>query len=280
MQNESPFNGFEELLQLPLEKKDPRSFEIIKNALHDEKHSPHDPFRFLIQYFTGKKFHEQEAIEHWRCMLRHKEYLEAKLDRPIGIYAALFDFFDSIGSSSRLSGSLHLISSHKESPQEPVTQYESITRICSPGNHVEIFKREVSRAKRYKHSLSAIMLEIDDFQQINQMVSHKSGEGILTVIVKIIKKTIRVVDILYQYSGQRFLIILPDTNKREAYELSERIRQNICERTKRIFGASGITATLSVGQTMNNSNSVEFIKHLEIILEQGKKQKCNMVYSF
>jgi diguanylate cyclase (GGDEF)-like protein len=123
------------------------------------------------------------------------------------------------------------------------------------------------------------MLDVDDFQRINQLLSNKSGEGILTIIVKIIKKTIRIVDFLHQYSGNRFLIILPNTNKREAYELAERIRQNICERTKRIFGASGVTATLSAGQTMSTSNSVEFMKHLEIILEEGKRRKCNMVYS-
>jgi diguanylate cyclase (GGDEF)-like protein len=123
------------------------------------------------------------------------------------------------------------------------------------------------------------MLEVDDFQKISQSSAFQPPEEILSLVVKIITKTIRIVDILYRYLDHRFLIILPNTNQREAAELAERIQQNIRERTKRIFGTAGISTTLSVGQTMCESHSVEFIKRLETVLEEGKKRKCNAVYS-
>jgi diguanylate cyclase (GGDEF)-like protein len=278
MKNEFTFDGFREFIQLPLEKEDPRSFHFIRNVLQEQKHPPHEPFRFLMQHFVDIKCREREALDHWRCMLRHKEDLESKLCRRIGINAALYDYFDTFERSAQSHGSFNFISSDRKTIPQTVTQDESITRICSPGNPLEFFKKEVFRAKRYKHSLSVIMLEVDDFPKINQTFSKVAGEGILTIIVNIIKTTIRIVDSLYNYADNRFVIILPNTNKREAIELSERIRQNICERTKRIMGTAGVTATLSVGQTMATSNSVEFLKHIEIILEEGKKQKCNMVY--
>jgi|WetSurMetagenome_2_1015567.scaffolds.fasta_scaffold39353_3 diguanylate cyclase (GGDEF)-like protein len=279
MHNEFSFDGFHELILAPLGNKDPRSFEIIQHALREEKHPSHDPFRFLIQFFINKKCKEREARDHWRLMIRHKENLEGKLGRRFGVHAALHDYFDCIDGSAQAPGSFHLIPSRRVALPEADSEPETIAQICSPGNHAEIFKKEVFRAKRYKHSLSAIMLDVDDFPKITQLCSDKSGEGILVIIVKIIKKTIRIVDILFQYSGHRFLIILPNTNKREAIELSERIRQNICERTKRVFGSAGVTATLSVGQTLGTSNAAEFARHLETMLDEGKKRKCNTVYS-
>ncbi len=279
MHNELSFDGFRELIQAPLEKKDPRSCELIYGIFREAKTIPHDPFRFLIQCLVGKKYKEREARDQWRRVIRHKEALEGKLGRRFGVNAAIHDYFDGIDSSPHSPGALHPVPADRTKSPETGEANETIAQICSPGNHAEIFKKEVFRAKRYKHSLSAVLLDVDDYSRINQLFSDKSGEGILLIIVKIIKKTIRIVDILFHYSDHRFLIILPNTNKREAIELSERIRQNICERTKRIFGSQGATATLSVGQTLSTSNSVEFTKHLECILDEGKKRKCNMVYS-
>jgi diguanylate cyclase (GGDEF)-like protein len=279
MQNEILNDGFRELIQTPLEKNDPRSFELIQNTLREGKHPPHDPFRFLIQHLTGKKFRERDARDHWRCMLRHKEDISARLGRRFGLQAALHDYFDTADAIAQMKGSMHLVPSSGSVLAQAVDQNEAIARICSPGNHAEFLKKEVFRAKRYKHSLSAIMLDVDEFPQNIRLYSDQSGDGILTIIVKIIKKTIRIVDILFHYSDHRFLIILPNTNTREAIELSERIRQNISERTKRIFGSAGATATLSVGQTTGATNSADFARHLEMVLDEGKKRKCNTVYS-
>jgi diguanylate cyclase (GGDEF)-like protein len=276
MQNEHILNGFHDLIQIPLEKKDPRSFETVQNALSSSKHAAPEPFRFLFQFFMGKKFkcREKESQDHWRRMIRHKEDLESQLGRRVGVHAAIVDYFDMVANDQRSASS-----SVATFVSDIASQEDHSARGSPTMNHLDMFKKEVFRAKRYKHSLSAIMLEIDDSGRIIQSVSNQPAEEVLSLIVKIITKTIRIVDILYRYLDYRFLIILPNTNKREATELAERIRQNIFERTKRIFGSCGITSTLSVGQTMCDSHSTEFIKHLETILEEGKKRKSNAVYS-
>jgi diguanylate cyclase (GGDEF)-like protein len=135
------------------------------------------------------------------------------------------------------------------------------------------------RAKRYKHALSSILLDVDEFHKVNQDFSYKVGDEILTIIVKIIKKTVRVVDIVTRSSGDRFLIILPNTNKREAAELADRLRVCVFERTKRLNGLpGGVTVTLSVGQSVKEDKSTEFMKSLECTLEEGKKKVKNSVY--
>jgi diguanylate cyclase (GGDEF)-like protein len=278
MESELPFEGFKELVQNPLEKSDPISYERIKRMFLDSTSAHTDPFGTLIQRLSTKVFWGREAKEHWRRVIGHKRDMETKLGRRVGAQVACIDYFDALGvpSDKRVAGATAIIAA---APGE-VNMEESVAKVFSPNYHLENLKNEIMRAKRYKHALSAIMLDMDDFNKINERFSFKTGDEILAIIVKIIQKTIRAVDILTRYSGDRFLIILPNTNKREALELAERLRVNISDRTKRIHGLdSGVTVTLSVGQTTAASSSMEFMKQLENILEEGKKKQRNKVYA-
>jgi diguanylate cyclase (GGDEF)-like protein len=276
VQGELPFEGFKRFVQDPLQINDPLSFERIKSILLNFRDAPQDPFRLLIEKLASKVFAGREAKEHWQRIIRHKQDMEAKLGRRVCISVAALDYFDVIGTPK----SSPLCSLNDVTPlSDGVNREDWINRIYAPGYHLEKLKEEMQRARRYKHALSMILLDVDGLGRINQEFSYKIGDEILTIIVKIIKKTVRAVDILTRYSGDRFLLILPDTNTREATELAERLRTIIHERTKRIKGlARGVTVTLSVGQSSRDDKSAEFMKHLELALEDGKKHSRNAVY--
>jgi diguanylate cyclase (GGDEF)-like protein len=277
-QPELPFEGFKQLVQEPLERDDPHSLEQIKTIFLDIPGVPADPFRILIQRLAGKIFQGREAKEHWQRILGHKEDMQAKLGRRVSINVTANDYFDAIGTPRAAQG-LTVSAGEFTPPSDGINRDAWINRIYAPGYDLEKLKEEMLRAKRYKHALSAILLDIDGFHKVNQSLSFKVGDEILTVIVKIIKKTVRAVDILTRYSGDRFLLILPNTNKREAAELAERLRQNIQERTKRIKALpSGVSVSLSVGQSSKEDKSPEFMKSLEYMLEEGKKKGRNAVY--
>ncbi|HUI93610.1 MAG TPA: GGDEF domain-containing protein [Chitinivibrionales bacterium] len=277
-QPELPFEGFRQLVQEPLENDDPRSFEQIKTVFLDIPGVPADPFRILIQKLTGKIFQGREAKEHWQRMLGHKQDMQAKLGRRVNINVAAVDYFDAIASPKTGTGPA-TTAEELASLSNGINREEWVNRIYAPGYDMEKLKEEMLRAKRYQHALSAILLDVDDFHKVNQDFSFKMGDEILTVIVKIIKKTVRAVDILTRSSGDRFLLILPNTNKREAAELAERLRQNIQDRTKRIKALpAGVSVSLSVGQSSKEDKSPEFMKSLEYRLEEGKKKGRNAVY--
>jgi diguanylate cyclase (GGDEF)-like protein len=204
--------------------------------------------------------------------------MQAKLGRRVGILVTALDYFDALGSA-KPSGASSAVLDRLSPLSNAINREEWINRIYAPGYHLEKLKEEMLRAKRYNHALSSILLDVDEFHKINQDFSFKVGDELLTVVVKIIKKVIRAVDIVSRYSGDRFLIILPNTNKREATELAERLRSSIFERTKRILAlAGGVTVTLSVGQSVKEDKSTEFMKSLENTLEEGKKKAKNSVY--
>jgi diguanylate cyclase (GGDEF)-like protein len=277
-QAELPFPGFRQYIQEPLEMNDPVSFERIKSIFIDVPGVPADPFRLLIQRLTGKTFRGREARDHWQRILGHKEDMQAKLGRRVGILVTAVDYFDAIGNPRSVQSQATVL--NELNPlTSAVNREEWINRAYAPGYHLEKLKEEMLRAKRYKHALSSILLDVDEFHKVNHDFSFKVGDELLTVIVKIIKKTIRVVDIVTRYSGDRFLIILPNTNKREAAELADRLRLSVFERTKRINGlTAGVTVTLSVGQSAKDEKSAEFMKSLENTLEEGKTNARNSVY--
>jgi diguanylate cyclase (GGDEF)-like protein len=273
---ELPFDGFKKFIQDPLESGDRNSFEYIKTFFLNKPTPIFDPFNLLIQKLTGKIYRGKEAKEHWIKILNHKQEMQAKLGRRVSITTAAIDYFDSIKPNQNITNDYYENVSF-ETPHEILNANEWINRVYSPNYHLEKLKEEIMRAKRYKHALSAIILDIDNFSHINEKYSFKTGDNILTLVVKIIKKTIRSVDIMARYSGDKFLIILPNTNKREALELAERLRININQRTAHLIN-NGITVTMAVSQASSNENSLEFLKSLSFILEEGKKKSRNSVH--
>jgi diguanylate cyclase (GGDEF)-like protein len=274
--SELPFSGFRELIEQPLIKKDMHSLNAIKRIFLDEPSTINNPFSTLIYKLTGKELTNCDAISNWKKIIDNKTWIEQRIGRVIGIQAAAVDYF------SQQTSTAPILSIPKVSPAKPGAPKQSedwIDRVYTPGYHLEKLKEEMMRAKRYKNALATILLDIDNFKAVNAALGTSGGDQVLTLIVKIIKKTIRTVDIITRYSGDRFLLILPNTNKREAQELAERIRENVAQRTKTIPNySSGVSITLSVGQCTKDDSSMEYLKRLVNTLDEGKEKKRNSVY--
>jgi diguanylate cyclase (GGDEF)-like protein len=269
MNKTAPFDGFESLISTPLEQSDPVSFNKITHLFIEDTSSRNTPISFLINKLSGKSFSEPAAISHWKQILANKTDMESKVGRRICITTAAVDYFE------RNNG--HASTPPASSPSPEAEGW--LNRIYAPTYFMEKLKEELMRAKRYNHSLSTIMLDIDEFSKINEKYSFSTGDEILALIVKIIQKTIRNVDIISRFSGDSFLIILPNTNKREAGELAERIRINIEKRTSRIPKIShGVTVTMSVSQCDKKDTATGFLASIQNLLEAGKLKKRNTVY--
>ncbi|MBD3419454.1 MAG: diguanylate cyclase [Chitinivibrionales bacterium] len=280
IEKEIPFPGFKAMIQEPLKNNDPISFKRIKRIFIDVPAYNAGPFRYLVARLTGKNLKEPEARERWNQILKHKSAMEEKLGRIVGIQTAAADFFDLMSNAKEYVK----FSNQSYKDLDPVRNARSregwIDRIYTPNYHIEKLKEELLRSKRYKHALSALLFDIDAFHRINKKYSYATGDEVLKRIVTIVKRTVRTVDIIARYSGDRFLVILPNTNKREAHELAERLGENIKNRSSHMSEiAESISITSSIGQCSENETSPGFVKNLENALERGKKVKRGAVYA-
>jgi diguanylate cyclase (GGDEF)-like protein len=275
MSSELPFPGFNNLVEQPLSNSDQRSLSVIKRIILEERLDSARPFTILLRRLSGKTLPNSEAATCWQQIIKHKTLLQRQLGRTVGIQTAAIDYFEYQSPTEIL---LHLPFQKMQSPP-PVTSKPSDS-LYTQNYHLEKLKEEILRTKRYKHALSVILLEIDNFTAIKEALSDNNEDKILTTIVGIIKSTTRTVDILNRLSGDRFFLILPNTNGREAKELADRIRCRIQERTARLpYLSQGVTATLALGQCSSDTASMEFIKRLEMVLTEGTRQGGNAVFS-
>jgi diguanylate cyclase (GGDEF)-like protein len=86
---------------------------------------------------------------------------------------------------------------------------------------------EINRAERYGRSLSLMMIDIDYFKHYNDTNGHLKGNEVLKEVGRILKEISREVDIVARYGGEEFSIIMPETKRRRAFALSERLRKRI-----------------------------------------------------
>jgi diguanylate cyclase (GGDEF)-like protein len=125
---------------------------------------------------------------------------------------------------------------------------DALTDLFNRRHVMERFTEELERAKRLQKDLGCIMIDIDNFKNINDTYGHLVGDQTLREVSDILKNSIRTYDIAGRYGGEEFLIILPDTGFEDALMLAERIRTNI--KTQPVAKSDltpAITVTISLG---------------------------------
>jgi diguanylate cyclase (GGDEF)-like protein len=104
---------------------------------------------------------------------------------------------------------------------------DSLTGLWNHGYFQYLLQEEIERAGASRTSLSLIMLDIDDFKVYNDTLGHQSGDNILRELAVFIKNHSRKMDYTCRYGGEEFTVILPQTDKNEAFLIAERLRVDV-----------------------------------------------------
>jgi len=123
---------------------------------------------------------------------------------------------------------------------------DGLTGICNHRHFVHHLEIECNRALRYRRNLSLIMLDIDEFKQVNDGFGHPCGDLVLRHLAKILKDSIRKTDIVGRYGGDEFGILLPETKKSMAMRVSEKIRRAV-EKYPFTWAEKTFWITVSIG---------------------------------
>ena len=115
----------------------------------------------------------------------------------------------------------------KNSKLKKMVKTDGLTNLYNHKFIYEELTREIKKGIRYKEILSIIMFDIDHFKSVNDIHGHQMGDKVLKEVAKKIQETFRDIDIIGRYGGEEFLIILPKTNKENAFGVAERCRKEI-----------------------------------------------------
>ncbi|MBI3584263.1 MAG: diguanylate cyclase [Nitrospinae bacterium] len=104
---------------------------------------------------------------------------------------------------------------------------DGMTGLYNHRYFLERINEEFERTKRYKRSISIIMIDVDHFKKYNDTHGHPKGDEILKGVAKILKDTVRKSDTAARYGGEEFVIILPETGGEEALLVAEKLRGEV-----------------------------------------------------
>jgi len=102
-----------------------------------------------------------------------------------------------------------------------------LTGLWNHGYFQYLLQSELEKSKATQTPLSLVMLDIDDFKVYNDVLGHQAGDNILKELAALLKRQSRKMDSVCRYGGEEFTIILPQTDKREAFLIAERLRENV-----------------------------------------------------
>ncbi len=111
---------------------------------------------------------------------------------------------------------------------------------------MEKLEQEMDRAARYATMLTGMMIDIDNFKQINDTHGHLVGDRVLKQLANLLKREQRSVDIVARYGGEEFVALLPETTSTESRNFAERILRRVATYD---FGETGrpVRVTISIG---------------------------------
>ena len=124
---------------------------------------------------------------------------------------------------------------------------DSLTKLYTRRHFEYILDNELRRSQRYKHNMTLLMMDIDNFKAINDTYGHQIGDETLKQIADVILSTLRKMDMPSRYGGEEFAVILPETHKENSKKIAERLRKKISNILIRTKDKHEVSPTISIG---------------------------------
>ncbi|ADE11292.1 putative bifunctional diguanylate cyclase/phosphodiesterase [Sideroxydans lithotrophicus] len=121
-----------------------------------------------------------------------------------------------VGSSKALSKTLAEL--------EYYSTHDPLTGLHNRRHFNEMLEYEIDRSERHNHEFSILMLDLDDFKDINDTYGHPCGDATLCAVSEIVRSTMRKGDLTTRIGGDEFAIILTETSQEGAREVAEKLR--------------------------------------------------------
>lgn len=140
---------------------------------------------------------------------------------------------------------------------------DALTGIHNRRYFMQRLEEEVVRGLRQEVPVSCLFIDIDHFKAFNDLYGHAVGDEVLRHVADIIKKQMRMSDVLARYGGEEFAVLLTNTDSQLAQEIAERIRVSISAASLKAKGLDEeLGVTVSIGCTTMFNSGVSNVRVL------------------
>ena len=144
------------------------------------------------------------------------------------------------------SKALEVVELHENLRKMSIT--DGLTGLINHREFYQQLRRELERARRYRHSVSLLIIDVDDFKGYNDRFGHLSGDLALRKISDILRNCARATDIVARYGGEEFAVILPESTSAGALMLAERIKTDVAryDFLPQAYGEEHLTVSIGI----------------------------------
>jgi diguanylate cyclase (GGDEF)-like protein len=101
-------------------------------------------------------------------------------------------------------------------------------------------------------STALLLCDLDHFKRVNDQLGHAAGDAVLQDVAYVMRAALRAGDSIYRVGGEEILVILPGADRKDAVEISERLRNEVRERR-----TVGVQVTISIGAAVSRPDRID-----------------------
>lgn len=152
---------------------------------------------------------------------------------------------------------------------------DPLTGIYNRAKFNDELKQYVCCSRTHDTTLSLIIIDLDDFKKINDTYGHLSGDNIIVECTNIVRNNIRESDIFARWGGEEFVLLLPDMDIENSFEVGERIREKI---ENHIFSENiKMTCSFGIAELSIDDNTETILQKADKMLYAAKSSGKNTV---
>ena len=140
----------------------------------------------------------------------------------------------------------------------------------------EKVKQLIASYQRTGNKVTLLLLDLDNFKNLNDTFGHNIGDQFLIGMTKLLKSRVRTSDSLFRFGGDEFIIVAESTGLNEAQTLAEELRLSI-EKTK-IIAEATVTVSIGIAELSMEDTNEKWIKRADNALFKAKEIGRNKVY--
>lgn len=229
----------------------------------------------ILFVLLGQRYPNDDAKSLWNKLIAHRDSLAKSLGRNPGIVVAALDWQTNFQNQP---ASISLIESSKLENIRENSVIDGLTGLFDHTTILTLLEKELERSTRFSEKCSVLMLDLDDFKEVNDNYGHKKGDQVLITLAKLMRDNLRTIDTLGRYGGEEFIPILPETDISSAILSAERLREAV---EKQFNTDLSLTISVGISNFPAHATTVDaLIKHADAALYKAKNAGKNKVVTF
>jgi diguanylate cyclase (GGDEF)-like protein len=162
---------------------------------------------------------------------------------------------------------------------------DSLTGLYNERQFYKMMEREFDRACRYNVPLCLLIVDVDHFRDVNETYGFETGDMLLKEISAIIMENVRSTDFVSRYSGERFVVVLPETHTKNGEILANRLRRFVENNSFFISNTNvffKVTVSIGVSSYLEHkpASLAQFIEFADTALFFSKRNGRNQVVGY